>query len=255
MMEQALPLAGATETCRWILVSPEMTALIGAGQPAGIPMPADCVPFTFTLQGQPSVRFGASNGGDITLFAARSAVIRLGGRAPTEDGSYHLPSDLRALALALREGHPIAEARSAYQLAKSIELFCETIAHVIAGDLVPLAADGALSADDTRRVLAARHMIDERWPEKLTLDAISRGCGLNRAKLTRGFKDLFDCTVAEALAERRLMHAQRMLLTTNKPVSSIGYENGYLNNASFARAFSRRFGVAPSCYRMNGVAA
>ena len=35
-----------------------------------------------------------------------------------------------------------------------------------------------------------------------------------------------------------------MLLTTDKPVSSIGYENGYLNNASFARAFSRRFGVS-----------
>ena len=257
MMEQALPLAGATETCRWILVSPEMTALIGAGEPtAGIPMPADCTRFSFALHGQPSVRFGASSDADITLIVARSAVIRLGGTVPTGGAdSYHLPSDLRALAIALRDGHPLAEARSAFQLAKSIELFCETIAHQIAGDLVPLAADGALSAEDTRRVIVARRMIDERWSEKLTLDHIARACGINRAKLTRGFRELFDCTVAEALAEQRLTHARRMLLTTNKPVSSIGYENGYLNNASFARAFSRRFGVAPSCYRMNGVAA
>jgi AraC family transcriptional activator of pyochelin receptor len=40
-----------------------------------------------------------------------------------------------------------------------------------------------------------------------------------------------------------------MLRTTDLPVSSIGYENGYLNNASFARAFSRRFGLSPSDFR------
>ncbi|MGD9815006.1 MAG: helix-turn-helix transcriptional regulator [Hyphomonadaceae bacterium] len=103
--------------------------------------------------------------------------------------------------------------------------------------------------DDTRRVIAARRLIDERWGQKLTLDGIARACGLNRAKLTRGFRDLFGCTVAEALAERRLHQARHMLLTTDLPVSSIGYENGYLNNASFARAFGRRFGVSPSDLR------
>ena len=91
--------------------------------------------------------------------------------------------------------------------------------------------------------------------ETATLDGISRACGLNRAKLTRGFRDLFGCTIAQALAERRLSHARRMLLSTDKPVSSIGYENGYLNNASFARAFGRRFGVSPSDYRARQVAA
>ena len=46
-----------------------------------------------------------------------------------------------------------------------------------------------------------------------------------------------------------------MLLTTDQPVSSIGYANGYLNNASFARAFGRRYGVTPSTFRACGVAA
>ena len=92
-------------------------------------------------------------------------------------------------------------------------------------------------------------MIDERWSEKLTLDKIARACGLNRAKLTRGFRDMFSCSIAEAIAEQRLSQAKRMLMTTNLPISSIGYENGYLNNASFARAFGRRFGVSPSDFR------
>lgn len=98
-------------------------------------------------------------------------------------------------------------------------------------------------------------MIDERASEKLTLDLIARACGLNRSKLTRGFKEMFDVTVAQAIAERRLDLARRMLLTTDLPVSFIGYESGYLNNASFARAFGRRFGRSPSDFRHRELAA
>ncbi|MEX6650950.1 helix-turn-helix domain-containing protein [Pseudomonas aeruginosa] len=39
------------------------------------------------------------------------------------------------------------------------------------------------------------------------------------------------------------------------PVSSIGYQCGYLNNASFTRAFSRQFGTTPSSLRAPRLAA
>jgi AraC family transcriptional activator of pyochelin receptor len=157
--------------------------------------------------------------------------------------------------MALRDCAMAGEPRNVYRLAKSLELLCETVRMWAEGALVPLAPEGDLSFADTRRLIDARRLIDERWHEKLTLDSIARACGLNRAKLTRGFRELFACSIAEALAERRLGEASRMLLTTDKPVSSIGYENGYLNNASFARAFSRRFGRSPSDFRATGVAA
>jgi AraC family transcriptional activator of pyochelin receptor len=44
-------------------------------------------------------------------------------------------------------------------------------------------------------------------------------------------------------------------LTSDLPVSSVGYACGYLNNASFTRAFARRFGVVPSALRRIGIAA
>lgn len=265
-MRQSLPAAGRAATMDWIEVSPEMTALIGRGPIGGVPLPADPVALQFEFGGgggQAAVRVGVALGvGDadadsLLLFVARAALLRLGGRNPTDEDrhGYHLPTELRVIALALRDCPMTGEPRIVYRLAKSIELFCETIRMMAADALVPLAPDGALSFADTRRLIDARRMIEERWHEKLTLETIARACGLNRAKLTRGFRDLFDCTIAEALAERRLGQASRMLLTTDKPVSSIGYENGYLNNASFARAFSRRFGVSPSDYRACGVAA
>ena len=264
-MGRKLPLTGRCEGLEWIEVSPEMTALIGHGLAAGVPLPPDPVILHYDFGGagvQPAVRIGAVEGaGDgadlLFLFVARSALHRLGGENPgAEDAAgYHLPTELRAIALALRDCAMEGEPRNVYRLAKSLELICETVRMWADGALVPLAPDGDLSFADTGRLIAARRMIDERWHEKLTLDSIARACGLNRAKLTRGFRELFACTIAEALAERRLGQASRMLLTTDKPVSSIGYENGYLNNASFARAFSRRFGRSPSDYRACGVAA
>ena len=264
-MGRKLPLTGRSGRLEWIEVSPEMTALIGRGLAASVPLPPDPVILEYDFGGagvQPAVRIGAVEGmGDdadlLFLFVARDALHRMGGTNPNDEDAagYHLPTELRMIAMALRDCPMTGEPRNVYRLAKSLELLCETVRMWGEGDLVPLAPEGDLSFADTSRLIDAKRLIDERWHEKLTLDSIARACGLNRAKLTRGFRELFACTIAEALAERRLGEASRMLLTTDKPVSSIGYANGYLNNASFARAFSRRFGRSPSDFRACGVAA
>ncbi|MFT3727095.1 MAG: AraC family transcriptional regulator [Terricaulis sp.] len=244
----------------YVEVSPEMTTLLGTGPFHDAPLPLGVVALSFDLNSAgPTVSFHDDvdlDEGDARLVLAiqPSAFARIGG-VWTGDQTYHLPSTLRAIAMAVRDCSLSGEAQNVYRLGKSIELICETIRLHNAGEFVALAPDCALSAEDTRRVAAARRMIDERWSEKLTLDKIARACGLNRAKLTRGFRDMFSCTIAEALAEKRLQQASVMLRTTDKPVSSIGYENGYLNNASFARAFSRRFGLSPSDFRACQLAA
>ena len=238
----------------FVEVSPEMTLLLGAGPLADAPLPPDHVALVFDPEAHtPTVKFSTAPSRTfleaqttLVLVIQSTAFVRVGGGVP--DGEvFHLPSPLRAIAHAIRENSLSGETLQIYRLGKSIELLCETIRML--DDLLPVAYEGALSIEDTRRVFAARRIIDERWNEKLTLDKIARACGLNRAKLTRGFRDLFKCTIAEAIAETRLTQAKRMLLTTNLPVSSVGYESGYLNNASFARAFGRRFGQSPSDYR------
>lgn len=245
----------------FVEVSPEMTLLMGVG--ADAPLPPDPMALLFNLDdalptlafdlGFDPESFDANN--TVVLVVQRDAFARVGGTTPDDvERGFHLPSDLRAIVLAMRDSVLTGETLKIYRLGKSIELLCETIRLIGDDALVPLASDGALSLEDTRRVVAARRMIDERWGEKLTLDKIARACGLNRAKLTRGFRDMFNCTIAEAIAEQRLSQAKRMLLTTDLPVSSIGYENGYLNNASFARAFGRRFGRSPSDFRAGAMA-
>lgn len=240
-----------------IQVSHEMVALVGSCDAGGAQWPAASIMLSFQLGAQPMLRVRAradDRGGDAIIFlVAREACLRLFALDP-EDGDYYLPTELRTIALAILDCAMPTPVCTTYRLGKSIELLCESFRLLTDDALVPARGDGALSLADARRLVEARRLIDERWSEKLTLDGIARACGLNRVKLNRGFREMFDCTVAVALAERRLEEAGRMLRTTDRPISLIGYDNGYLNNASFARAFARRFGVSPSDYRSAGLA-
>lgn len=243
----------------WVQVSHKMAAMVGAGALPQRPWPAEPVALSYTLGcvGTPAtVRWhadpsAATLGDDqLLLIVSASAIERLFGALPEgRDGAFHITRELREIALAIRDCDMPEGAREPYRLAKSIELLCDTLRLIGDSALVPVLGESHLSQEDSRRILNARSMIDERWAEKLTLDTLSRACGLNRAKLTRGFRDMFDCSIADALAEKRLEGAKMLLLSTDLPVASVGYRCGYLNNASFTRAFSRRFGTAPTQYR------
>lgn len=243
-----------------IHVSQEMQSFVGIGAiPAG-DWPAEAIGLSFRLE-DATVAFhtqpigAAMTGDDIACIVTAAACHRIFGLLPDGDARWHLPSELRALVLAILDCRLPGEARDTLRLAKSIELLCATFAMITGETLVPADAGGDLNEIDARRIVAARRLIDERWHEKLTLDSIARACGINRAKLTRGFRAMFDTTVAEAIADRRLGGASELLRATDLPVSSIGYRCGYLNNASFTRAFSRRYGVAPTLYRAHRLAA
>jgi AraC family transcriptional activator of pyochelin receptor len=193
----------------------------------------------------------AGSGIAFRLVVSRTLIARLCA-LPDElwtGRDYHLPADLRAIVHAIRDSRSRAALDELHRSAKATELLCCTLARLRERTLVPLVADGALSEQDVARVVAARALIDDRWNQRLTVAAVARECGLSRAKLTRGFRELYECTVHEALATRRLAEARQILLTTDRPVALVGYASGYLSNAAFTRAFGRRYGASPSDYR------
>lgn len=240
-----------------IEVSSEMLALVGGiGADA---TPEGCLLLAFadldsaaTLVSDPAQADLAEAA--LVLAVEPAACLRVFGFVPAQ-GGWHLPGELRTLALAVRDCVLPEPARATLRLAKCIELLCATMTALGESALIPAEPAATLSPADAARIRAAHRLIDERWREKWTLDAIARACGINRNKLTRGFRLMFDCSVADALAERRLGGARRMLRETSLPVSSIGYACGYNNNASFTRAFSRRFGMAPTRLRQAALAA
>lgn len=245
-----------------IIVSHEMTSFVGRGACDRQLLPPDALLLGFHDIGEPAVSLldfhdlGDGNDDHLLVFGvARAACRRLFGDLPEEGARWYLPSDLRALAQSIVAPGSDDAAADTLRLARSIELLCQLFAALGEGRLVAIDGATSLAETDIARIAAARRLVDERWHEKLTLDDIARDCGINRDKLTRGFREIYQCTVAEALSERRLKQARHMLAASDLPVASIGYRCGYLNNASFTRAFSRRFGMAPTQMRRVGIAA
>ena len=260
-------LAGEMEA---IAVSEEMLALIGRGVIARFAWPADPIAFEIhfgdrrtpahlRFHADPAATLSASEDEEERLIqiVSRTACERLL-CAPLgwEEGSVrYLPAVLQGIAVAVRDCQLQAATALPYRLAKNIEFFCELMEAQRRGELEEGAPSGGLSSTDRARIAAARQIVDREWSAKLTLEQIARTCGINRGKLARGFRELYGCTVIEALAERRLAEAQRLLIATDLPIALIGYRNGYQNNAAFTRAFGRRFGLSPSTFRTIGLAA
>lgn len=247
-----------------VLVSSEMTTLVGTGPAPDAPLPERAAVFLFegfaegaapVLSYRERCDLAGIDDAPLVFVVKRSACRRLFAVRPHRPQSWHLPNALRTLALSIVACDAQGEARDTLRLARSIELLCQVHAALADGTLVPTTGEGTFSEMDVARIAAARRVIDQRWHEKLTIAELARAAGTNRDKLVRGFRELYGTTIAEALAERRLDEARRMLLASDLPVATVGYRCSYLNNASFARAFARRYGMAPSELRRMGVAA
>ena len=240
-----------------IEVSHEMVTLIGSGAVDAARWPEDPVAFSFDVsdaEGSATLAYDADPEADrlegqLILIVSRSACRRIFTSLPEHEGVFHIPANLRAIAAAILHCPLPEPACTTLRLAKSIELLCETFLLLQQDALIPAARDAQLSYQDCERIRAARRLIEKRWNEKLTLDQIASACGINRSKLARGFRDMFDRSVADLIAEQRLGEARQMLIATELPISSIGYRCGYLNNAAFTRAFARRYGAPPSSFR------
>jgi AraC-like DNA-binding protein len=163
-------------------------------------------------------------------------------------GAFYLGADIARLTTAILECPIPGRVGGFYRTAKFRELICTVIHHYLTGGLVPMTSDN-LSVEDARRLIAVKRMIATRFSEKLTIRSIGRACGLNRTKLASGFRELFKCTIAEALSEERLKWAALELRVGKMSVSQIAYASGYLSHASFTRAFSKHYGIAPKQWR------
>lgn len=185
---------------------------------------------------------------DVVIVAAPAGLAQARHPLPGP-GRWYLSGGLRLILLTILQRVSAPIDHPLYLRAKGLELFCETLEQLSAKALTPCVGSAALSAEDTRRILIARATIEDRLAEPLSLDHIARACGLNRTKLTRGFREVFGTTVMMFIVARRMEAARELLLTTELTIKAIAFRSGYENGASFARAFVRHFGVRASTMR------
>lgn len=135
--------------------------------------------------------------------------------------------------------------RNNYLKAKAVELLALTVVQFNGfdrpGGIVSLG-----SADRDQRLINIASLIYRREINNPpSIDELSRRVGLNRNKLTTGFRSSFGITPAEYSRRLRLDWAARRL-SEGLDVRQVAIEAGYDSVAAFGRAFRQRYGRVPT---------
>lgn len=113
-----------------------------------------------------------------------------------------------------------------------------------------------------KRTLASQNKSDPRiqalvdyltlHPEiNLTREQMCQMCDVSESTLRRLFKTYMGKTIYEFIKETKILYASHLLMTTNVPISEIGYRVGYESASYFTKTFREVFGVSPQEYRKN----
>jgi AraC-like DNA-binding protein len=108
--------------------------------------------------------------------------------------------------------------------------------------------------DQRRRLyLQARVVVARHYRRPLTLDGVARALASSPRQLTRAYAQFGEVTFREDLISRRLGVAAQLLIEQPAiPVRDVARLVGFRQAPHFAKAFRRRYGLAPSRFRAEG---
>ncbi len=128
---------------------------------------------------------------------------------------------------------------------KSLELLCLAIEAMTLVD-EPDPRRLRLSDYDIRLLHRVRDELATSYASPLSLADMSRHIGMNRNKLSLGFKALFGSGVYEYCQQLRMQRARTLLQQGRLSVLEVALDVGFQNQSSFSRAYKQFYGCAPS---------
>ena len=91
--------------------------------------------------------------------------------------------------------------------------------------------------------------IEQNFQNEITIEDISKFCGLNRSYFGKIFHENIGKTPQEFLISYRMTKAAELLKLTDLPIADIGNAVGYPNQLHFSRAFKNVYGKSPRQWR------
>jgi AraC-like DNA-binding protein len=100
-----------------------------------------------------------------------------------------------------------------------------------------------------KAIRKAIQLIDEHYPEALTLDAVAGHAGISRYHFSRTFKSCTGCSFKNYLNRRRIEAAKHLIRVEGLNASEAAFRVGFGDLSHFSRWFKRLEGVPPSAFR------
>ncbi|NKB46127.1 MAG: helix-turn-helix domain-containing protein [Alphaproteobacteria bacterium] len=106
-----------------------------------------------------------------------------------------------------------------------------------------------VKAFSDRQIGRSLELIHASPAESWTVERLASDVGMSRSRFSDRFKELMGMGPMGYLANWRMQKALSLLEDSRSSVQQVARETGYLSSAAFTRAFSGKFGVAPTEYR------
>jgi len=100
-----------------------------------------------------------------------------------------------------------------------------------------------------QQILDAQTFMEKNYPEHVNLEDLAARVGMSLRNFKRRFRKATGDSPLIYLQRFRVEAAKRLLQSTPKSVSEVGYQIGYEDMAFFRRIFKRYVGVSPYDYR------
>ena len=101
-----------------------------------------------------------------------------------------------------------------------------------------------------RRLLRARDAMDRAYAEPLDVPAVARVAHISEAHFIRSFRATFGETPHRYLQRRRVERSMFLLRETERSITEICFDVGFMSLGTFSRTFHDIVGETPSEYRM-----
>src|SRR5262245_43050040 len=103
--------------------------------------------------------------------------------------------------------------------------------------------------DLNRRLLRARDAMDRAYAQPLDVAAVAAVAHMSEAHFSRSFRTVFGETPHRYLQRRRVERSMFLLRETDRSITEICFDVGFMSLGTFSRTFHEIIGETPSSYR------
>jgi AraC-like DNA-binding protein len=100
-----------------------------------------------------------------------------------------------------------------------------------------------------RRMLRARDLMDRSYTQPLDIPTLARVACVSEAHFIRTFRATFGETPHRYLQRRRVERSMFLLRETDRSITDVCFDVGFISLGTFSRTFRKIVGETPSGYR------